>query len=332
MNTINRRTAAAAVAAALLPFTSARAQHPAFPSRTISIVVGFPAGGATDVTARVVQPHLQKSWSQAVIVENVAGAGGSIGVQKMLNAAPEGHVLFLGTASDTVLAPLAIQSARYQPENLRLLGYMGQAEFVIVARPGLAVNSLDELVAQMRAASSGKELSYASFGNGSIYHLIGEDLQSRVGAQLLHVPFQGMGPTIANLIGNQVDLAFLPIAGQTVGLIHSGRVKPIAVTGPTRNAQLPQVASVDESRHMKGFHHTVWLGLFGPATLPAEAATKVNAAVNEAIRSPEYLHFSAENGTAVPHPGLTLQQAAKFYADDTEKLRRLARSIKLEAK
>jgi tripartite-type tricarboxylate transporter receptor subunit TctC len=163
LKTVNRRTAAAAVAATLLPFGSVRAQSPAFPSRTISVVVGFPAGGATDVTARVMQPHLQKSWGQTIIVENVPGAGGSIGVQKMLNAAP------------------------------------------------------------------------------------------------------------------------------------------------------------------------VWQGLFGPAALPAEAATKVNAAVNDAIRTPEYVKFSAENGTRVPDPGLTLQQAAKFYADDTEKLRRLARSIKLEA-
>lgn len=331
MKNVNRRTAAAAVAATLLPFANVRAQSPAFPSRTISVVVGFPAGGATDVTARVLQPHLQKSWGQTVIVENVPGAGGSIGVQKMLNAAPEGHALFLGTASDTVLAPLAIQSARYKPESLRLLGYLGQAEFVIVARPGLALNSLDDLVAHMRATSN-KELSYASFGNGSIYHLIGEDLKHRAGGQLLHVPFQGMGPTITNLIGNQVDLAFLPIAGQTVGLINSGRVKPIAVTGSRRNPQLAQVASVDESQHLKAFHHTVWLGLFGPATLPAEAATKVNAAVNDAIRSSEYLKFSAENGTAVPDPGLTLQQAAKFYADDTAKLRRLAQSIQLEAR
>jgi tripartite-type tricarboxylate transporter receptor subunit TctC len=331
LKTINRRTAAAAVAATLLPIGIARAQSAPFPARTISVVVGFPAGGATDVTARVLQPHLQKSWGQTLIVENVPGAGGSIGVQKMLNAAPEGHVLFLGTASDTVLAPLAIQSARYRPESLRLLGYLGQAEFIIVARPGLPLSSLDDLVTHMRAASS-KELSYASFGNGSIYHLIGEDLKNRAGGQLLHVPFQGMGPTITNLIGNQVDLAFLPIAGQTVGLINSGRVKPIAVTGPKRNPQLPNVASVDESQHMKGFHHTVWLGLFGPAALPAEAAAKVNAAVNESIRTPEYLKFSAENGTAVPDPGLSLQQAAKFYADDTAKLRRLAQSIKLEAK
>lgn len=331
MNIVNRRTAAAAVVATLLPFATARAQNAPFPSRTISVVVGFPAGGATDVTARVMLPHIQKAWGQTVIVENVPGAGGSIGVQKMLNAAPEGHVLFLGTASDTVLAPLAIQSARYKPESLRLLGYLGQAEFIIVARPGLALNSVDELVAHMRNASN-PELSYASFGNGSIYHLLGEDLKNRAGGQLLHVPFQGMGPTITNLIGNQVDLAFLPIAGQTVGLINSGRVKPIAVTGPKRNPQLPNVASVDESQHMKGFHHTVWLGLFGPAALPAEAAMKVNAAVNEAIRTPEYLKFSADNGTSVPDPGLTLGQAAKFYADDTAKLRRLAQSIKLEAK
>ncbi|MDI1269414.1 MAG: tripartite tricarboxylate transporter substrate binding protein [Polaromonas sp.] len=331
MKIINRRTALAAVAATLLPVGSIRAQSPVFPSRTVAIVVGFPAGGATDVTARVAQPHLQKAWGQTVIVENVSGAGGSIGVQKMLNATQEGHVLFLGTASDTVLAPLAIQSARYRTENLRLLGYMGQAEFAIVARPGLALNTLDDLVAYMRTPSS-KELSYASFGNGSIYHLIGEDLKSRTGGQLLHVPFQGMGPTVTNLIGNQVDLGFLPIAGQTVGLINSGRVKAIAVTGARRNPQLPNVASVDESQHMKGFHHTVWLGLFGPSSLPADAAARVNAAVNEAIRSPEYLKFSAENGTGVPDPGLTLQQTTKFYVDETEKLRLLAKSIKLEAK
>ncbi len=328
MKTINRRTAAAAVVATLLPFANAQAQSQAFASRTISIVVGFPAGGATDVTARVILPQLQKSWAQTVIVENVPGAGGSIAVQKMLNAPPEGNVLFLGTASDTVLAPLAIHSVRYKPEGLKLLGYLGQAEFVIVARPGLALGNADELAAHIRA----KELSYASFGNGSIYHLLGEDMKHRTGGQLLHVPFQGMGPTITNLIGNQVDLAFLPIAGQTVGLINSGRVKAIAVTGAKRNSQLPQVAAVDESQALKGFHHTVWLGLFGPAALPPDAAVKVNAAVNDAIRTPEYLKFSAENGTSVPDPGFTLQQAARFYADDTEKLRRLAHSVKLEAR
>ncbi|MBT2305376.1 tripartite tricarboxylate transporter substrate binding protein [Variovorax paradoxus] len=332
MKNVNRRTAAAAVAATLLPFGTARAQSPAFPSRPISLVVAFPAGGATDVTARVLLPHLQKAWGQTVIVENLPGAGGSIGVQKMLNAAPDGHVLFLGTASDTALAPLAIQSARYKAESLRLLSYMGQSEFVIVARPGLAaVNSLDDLITHMRAASS-TELSYASFGNGSIYHLIGEDLKNRSGGKLLHVPYRGMGPVVTDLIGNQVDLAFLPVAGQTVGLINSGRVKPIALTGPKRNPQLPQVATVDESRQMKGLHHTIWLGLFGPAGLPAEAAMKVNTAANDAIRTPEYLKFSAENGSSVPEPGLTLQQAAKFYADETEKLRRLATFIKLEAK
>ena len=328
MKIVNRRTAAAAIAGPFLPFASVWAQNPTFPSRTISIVVGFPPGGGTDLTARVLQPHLQKSLGQTVIVENVPGAGGSIGVQKMLNAPPDGHMLFLGTASDAVLAPLAIQSARYRPENLRLLGYMALGEFVIVARPGLTVSSVDELVAQMRS----KELSYASFGNGSIYHLVGEDMKSRAGSPLLHVPFQGMGPTVTNLMGNQVDLGFLPVAGQTVSLVNSGRVKPIAVTGPRRNPQLPQVASVDESQLMKGFHHTVWLGVFGPATLPAEVAMKVNAAINDAIRTPEYLKFAAENGTAVPDPGLTLAQSAKFYADDTERLRRLAQSIKLEAK
>lgn len=332
MKHVNRRTAAAAVAAMLLPIGTVRAQSPTFATRPISLVVAFPPGGATDTTARIVLPHLQKSWGQTVIVENLPGAGGSIGVQKMLNAAPDGNVLFLGTASDTALAPLAIPSVRYKAESLRLLGYMGQSEFVIVTRSGLTeVNSLDDLVTYMRNASN-KELTYASFGNGSIYHLIGEDFKNRSGGKLLHVPYRGMSPVINDLMGNQVDIAFLPVAGPTVGLIKSGRVKPIALTGPKRNPQLQQVATVDESRQMKGFHHTIWMGLFGPAGLPNDAAVKVNTAVNEAIRTPEYLKFSAENGTSVPESGLTLRQAAKFYADESEKVRSLAISVKLEAK
>jgi tripartite-type tricarboxylate transporter receptor subunit TctC len=331
MHYINRRAASAAVLATLLPAARAvRAQTTGFPARPVSIVVGFPAGGATDVTARVVQPHLQKSWGQPVIVENVPGAGGSIGVQKMLNAPADGHALFLGTASDTVLAPLAIQSARYKPEHLRLLAFMGTTDFIVVTRPGMNLG-FDELIAHGRNAAN-KELSYASFGNGSIYHLVGEDLQARTGSRFLHVPFQGMGPTITNLIGNQLDMAFLPVAGQTVGLVNSGRVKALAVTASKRNPQLPNVPTVDESQNARDFHHNVWLGVFGPASLPADAAAKVNAAVNEAIRTPEYVKFSAENGTAIPDPGLTLQQAAKFYGDETEKLRRLAHSIRLEAR
>lgn len=332
MHAINRRAAAQAVLGALLPTAwVANAQAPNFPSRTISLVVGFPPGGATDATARVLQPHLQKLWGQTVIVENVPGAGGSIGVQKMLNAVPDGHTLYLGTASDTVLAPLAIQTARYQAESLRLLALLGTTDFVIVTRPAMNVGSLDELLGYARNASN-KELSYASFGNGSVYHLIGEDLKARIGAQMLHVPFQGMGPTITNLIGNQVDLGFLPVAGQTVGFIKDGRLKPIAITGAKRNAQLPNVPTVDESRDAKGFHHNIWLGIFAAAPLAAEAATKINAAANEAIRAAEYIKFSAENGTTIPEPGLSLQQASAHYAQEAAKFRRLAHALKLEAK
>lgn len=328
MQSINRRAASAAVVAALLPIgRQVHAQPQAFPSRTISVVVGFPPGGATDVTARVIQPTLQKAWGQAVIVENVPGAGGSIGVQKMLGLPADGHVLFLGTASDTVLTPLAIQTARYKAESLRLVGYLGQTDFIVAARPGLTFASLDEMVEESR---KGKELSYASFGHGSIYHLIGEDLRARSGMKLLHVPFQGMGPTITNLIGNQIDLAFLPIAGQTVGLVNAGRVRALAVTGARRNAQLPSVPVVDETRAAHGLHHTVWLGMFAPLDLPGEAAAKVNSAVNSAIQTAEYRTYAAENGMRLPDPAFGLEACARFYAAEAVRMRQLAAAVKLE--
>jgi len=329
---INRRIATAAIGGA---FASsgwlARAQTPPFPSKVISIKVGYPAGGAADAIARVLQPHLQRLWGQAVIVENLPGAGGSIGVQKALSAAADGHTIYVGTASDVVLAPLTVPSARYKPEELRLLSCVGVSDFVLVTRPGLSFSTLDDLIAHSRNPAN-KELSYASFGNGSIFHLVAEDLSARIGGKMLHVPFTGMGTTITNLIGNQVDMAFLPVAGQTVALIKDGRLKPVAVTGLKRNAQLPSVQTVDESRSLTGFDHNVWLGVFSPVALPNEIAGKINASVNEAIRSPDYIKFSAENGTAIPDPGMSLAQASAFYAQETGKLRRLAQGIKLETK
>lgn len=328
MSIPNRREVGATLLSSLLCSSGAWASAPAFPTKAVSVVVGFPPGGATDVTARVLQPQLQRLLGQPAIVENVPGAGGSIGVQRMLNTGGDGHTVFIGTPSDTVLAPLAIAAARYKAENLKLIALLGASDFAVVVRPTLNVTTVDDLVRQGRAAQ--RSFSYASFGNGSLYHLIGEDLRARASMDLLHVPFQGMGPTINSVMGNQVDLAFLPLAGQTVGLIRDNRVKALAITSTKRSPLLPNIPTVDESTLLKGFIHNVWVGIFAPASLPPAISTHLNRITVEAMNGPEYIRLCNESGSIIPDPHLSLAQAERFYNDEVAKYHRMAKSIKLE--
>lgn len=328
VTTMNRRKfCAAALASSGTASASLARANPVFPSKPVSLVVGFPPGGATDVTARVLQPHIQKFFDVPVIVENVSGASGSLGVQRVLSN-PDGHAIYIGTASDTVLAPLSVASARYTAESLRLVSLLGVTDFAIAARSGLAANNLDELVGVARSAKP--SLSYASFGNGTIYHLLGEQLRERLGADLLHVPLQGMGPTINGLVGGQVDLAFLPLAGQTLGFIANGRLKALGVMSAGRAESLPQVQSVNESPQLKGFVQNIWPGVFAPVSLDKEKVQRISQAVSVAMRSGEFVRSSQETGLSVPSPLLTPDEAQAFYVDQTAKLRALSKAANVQ--
>jgi len=299
-----------------------------FPSRTVSVVVGFPAGGATDVSARAMVPTLQRLLGQPVIVENVPGAGGSLGVQKALRAPPDGHTVFHGTASDTVLTPLAFASARYQAENLRLVAVTGTTDFALLARPGLEIQSVADLVAHVRKKGS-RELSYASFGIGAANHLVMEEFRRKLGAAMIHAPYKGMAPVVSDLMGNQVDLAFFPVAGPVVAAIRAGKIRALMVTSSKRNPQLPDIPAADEVQAFKGFHFDIWLGVFVPASTPLKATASLHAAVTEAVKTPEFQQFSQTNGLTVPAT-MDLDHASRFYAAETARYRSIARSIRLE--
>lgn len=323
---MNRRIALTAVAGALAPpGWSAEAVATQFPSKGVSLKVGYPTGGPADFGARALQPPLQRLWGKPVIVENVPGAGGSIGVQRVLAAAADGHSLYFGTASDVVLSPLSIPSARYMPEDLRLLACAGVTDLVLVTSPDLGISSFEALASRLMDRTK-PELTFASFGRGSLFHLVAEDLNTRIGGRMLQVPFPGLGPTVSNLMGNLVDLALLPVAGQTIGLIKEGRVKPIAVTGLLRHAQLAMVPTAAESG-LKNFHHNIWLGVFGPIGLSTELATRINTSVNAALRDAHYITAVTETGSTIPDPGLDLAQCSIFYANETDKLRIMARLV-----
>jgi tripartite-type tricarboxylate transporter receptor subunit TctC len=300
-----------------------------YPSRPVTIVVGYAPGAATDVIARALQPAMQKFLGQPVIIDNIAGAGGSIGVRRMLNAHNGAHTVYLGSASDLILTPMQVPGAKYQAESAALVAATAYTTLALVARPGLNVADADALVERLKA-TGGKDLSYASSGTGSIFHLAMEQLQQTYKSHMVHVPFPGLGVQLTNLGGNQVDLSLVPLVGPVVGMINDGKVKGLAVTSMVRNPQVPRVPTVDETRSLKGFHFDMWVGLFVPTDTPIETRMRLNAALNAAQSSPEFKAFAATAGVVPLEKPFSLTQVTQYYAEVTSQYRRLARAVNLQ--
>jgi tripartite-type tricarboxylate transporter receptor subunit TctC len=315
---------------ASLGLSSTRVRAQTYPTRAVTLVVASPAGGPIDASARVMAPVMQRALGQTVIVLNVPGAGGSLGVQRLADVPPDGYTMFLGTPSDTVLAPLALAIARTRPESLRLVGRVSHAEYVFVTRPGLQFKDTDELIARMRAKGN-QELSYASFGHGAINHIAMEELLLKVGGAMLHVPVPGMAPTINNLVGNQIDVCLMPIAGPTVSMVRDRKLLPMFVASDRRHPQMPDVPTTAEIPALRGFRLSIWLGLFLPAAAPTEIANRLHAVVGEVVASPEFRKFS-EDGGSIISTSASAAAAEQFYESEIARYRALAQSIKLEAK
>lgn len=300
----------------------------AYPERVVSLVVPYPAGGPSDLAARSALPVLQRELKQTVIVENLGGAGGTIGIGKVLSAPADGYQIVVGTPSETVLAPLALTAARYKADSLRLVAQLSSTRMVLVSRPSLGIKAFESLVAEMRDASK-KELSYGSFGVGSMAHFMFEDLKAQTGARLIHVPYKGTAPMLQDLIGGQVDIAFVPLIGNVLDMIRSGKLHPLMVTDEARNSRLPDVPAASELKSLKGFDYAIWGGLLVPKATPEPVMTRLSAAVNAVLRDPEYRRITEESGATVS-PAQTLEQAATLYRAEAEKYRRIATAIRLE--
>lgn len=312
-------------------FCTTFVQAQSYPTSTVQLVTGYQAGSATDVLARAVQPLIQKALGQPVIVENRPGASGAIAIQRMLNAHDSAHTLFLGTASDFILTPLQVPSAKYTAESVKLVAATAYTQMVLIARPGLDVKDVDSLATHIKNPAN-PPLSYASTGSGSIFHLAMEQFVRSINANMVHVPFTGLGQISTNLIGNQVDVALVPLVGPIVALINDGKFKALAVTGPKRNRQVPGVPSVDETKAMQGFHFDMWVGLFAPANTPSTTLQRLNKVFNDAQSSEEFKRFAQANGVTPLDTPMSLEAAAKYYGEVTAQYRRIASGVKIDSK
>ena len=325
---MKRRTLLAA-AAALGATATARAQTPAIPA-VVTIMVAFPAGGASDHYARAVAPRMARELGCTVIVENLPGASGSLGVAKALGRAATGDMLILGSPTEMILAPATLTSARYKPEDFRPLVMLARSQLALYARADLPMGNVDELVAWAKA-NPDKPLTYGSVGMGSIFHLAGEAFAEAVGVPMTHVPYKGDAPLLQDLAGGHIDLVLLPANGDMARRVATGRPKVLAVTGSARSPVFPSVPTFAETQSMPRFT-TVdsWAGLFIPAAAPPALTQAISLAALAALGDPE-VQKQVQIMSGVPiAPQMSAPELSAFYSAEIARYTQAVRKAKLQ--
>ncbi len=299
-----------------------------FPTKAVTLVVPYPAGGPSDYVARQLQPELGKVLNQTTIVENIGGVGGAIAIQKVLSSQADGHQLTLGTPMELVLAPLAMSAVKFKPEDMKVVARVGTTSMVLLTRKDLPANNMDELVAMIKKPGA-KELSYGSVGPGSLYHLIGEKFAQVTGAKMLHVPYKGAVPLITDLMGGQIDMVFMPLAGGTPGMIADGKVKAMGITARSPHPKFPQLPALAALQGFEGFEFDLWAGLQVPAKTPPEVSQKLNKAVYEVLQNPTVRNNLESTGSMVG-AAMSPDELARMYGSEITRYQALAKSINLQ--
>jgi tripartite-type tricarboxylate transporter receptor subunit TctC len=273
----------------------AGAQSPAgFPSKPIHIVVGFAAGGNTDIVARTTAARLQELLGQPVIVENKAGAGGVIATEFVAKAAPDGYTLLMSSLGPHTISPSLLKSVNFDPVNdLAPVSNVAQNALVLLVNPALPVKSVNELITYAKA-NPGK-LNYGSSGVGSTTHLSGEVLASMTGAKLVHIAFRGGSLAIVAVLAGDVQMMFANLS-DALPQIKSGKLRPLGVTTARRVLQLPDLPTIAEAG-LPGFDVAPWNGLVAPGKTPPEIVAKLSDAVQRIAREPSFRDKMFEIGS-----------------------------------
>jgi tripartite-type tricarboxylate transporter receptor subunit TctC len=291
---------------ALLPLLAA-AQT--FPSRPIRILCPFPPGGGVDITARAIANELSKQLGQPITVENRPGAGGNIAAGEVAKAAPDGYTLFITLNALHAISPLVYSKLPFDAiKDFSFITPLVSFDNVLVVSPN-APKSVQELIAQAKAQPG--KLTFASSGNGTNTHLIGELFKTKAGIDIVHVPYKGSAPALTDLLGGNVTMMFDTIPS-AIAQVKSGKLRAIGVTGAQRSPSLPEIPTIAESG-LAGYEAGAWYGLIGPAAMPKELVAKLNAETVKGANGKEFrermepLGFSVFTGS--PEKMLELIQA-----------------------
>ncbi|MDB5885857.1 MAG: hypothetical protein JWR74_2028 [Polaromonas sp.] len=301
----------------------AQSAGPAWPTKPISMIVPFPAGGTTDVLARALGLELSKAVGQPVVVENKPGAGATLGADFVTKARPDGHTLLMGAVHHTIATSVYKKLPYDFQKDLAPVTTVALVPNVLVVNPSVPAKTVKELLA-LAKAEPGK-LTYGSNGNGTGQHLIGAQFEGMGGVKLLHVPYKGSGPLTVDLLGGQITMSFDTIT-PVLPQIKSDKLRALAVTTIKRSPALPDVPTLDESG-LKGFDMGTWFGILAPSATPKDVVTRLNTEMVKIINSPEFRKKMADIG-AEPI-GNTPEQMAAQINGDTERFAKLVKDAKV---
>lgn len=317
MNTFTRRGALRTIAA-----SAASLALPAFaawPERPIKIIVSFPAGGASDIVARVLGEQLARKLGQPVVIDNRPGAGGSVGGLAVTQATPDGYTLLLSNSTPISIGPFALEKQPYDPvEGFTHIALIGTAPCVVMANPQTTLKTMADIEKQAKATG---RLDFGSGGPASIGHIYGELMRKEMNAQLVHVPYRGGAPMTTDLIAGIIPMG-IDVLTAFVPYFKAGQIRPVAVTSKQRSSLVPDVPTVVEAGY-PGLVLENFFGLSGPAKMPADVVSRLNGATGEVLQDADFKKKMAELGIATQPTS-----AAGFAAFVREQVAQLAPVVK----
>jgi tripartite-type tricarboxylate transporter receptor subunit TctC len=266
--------------AAIAAFSATALAAQAFPDKPVKILVPQTPGGASDTLARIMAQKLSEKWGQPVVVENKPGAGGNVGMEAVAQAPADGYTLLMSYVGTHAINGALYKKLPFDPErDFAPVATLATLPFVVVSRPDAPFKSIPELV----SAGRKEQLTYGSAGNGSVNHLLGEMFGNAAGLKMQHIPYRGAAPAMQDLMGGRIHLVFTSLPS-VAGAIKQGQLRPLAVTSAKRAASFQDIPTIAEAGY-RDFDVNPWFGLFAPAKVPAQVTAKINADVNDLLKT-----------------------------------------------
>jgi tripartite-type tricarboxylate transporter receptor subunit TctC len=294
-----------------------------YPSRHITLIIPFAAGGSNDIVGRAIGMKLAEAWGQPVVVENRPGAGGTIGATVVAAAPPDGYTLLLVSSTFTINPAIKKSMPFDTLKDFTPVAFIARSPLLVTASNKLPVNSVKELLDLARRQPG--QITYASSGPGSINQISAEMIALSAGVKLVHIPYRGGAPALNDLLGGHVDI-YVSSLPQVLQMVHTGQAKALAVTSLKRTPVLPNVPTLDESG-IPGFDSSSWWGIVGPAGMPPHVVNALNAEVGKMLTSPELVRFLETEGAEAET--MTPQQFGDLMRSETQRWIKVGREANI---
>ena len=296
-----------------------------YPSKPITVVVGYPPGGSTDLTGRVVAEILAKQLKTTAVVDNVGGAGGVVGAQKVVNAAPDGYTLLLGSNNEVAISKLVNPGVKYDGlKDFTPIGLVASQPMMLVASQKTGVKNMDEFLRLVKSKPG--QFSYGSSGVGTALHLAGEMVKEKAGIFMVHIPYRGVAPLTNDLLGNTLDFGIF-VQSSALPHIRSGKLIALATTESKRNPITAQIPSLAETPQLKGIDISSWFMLTGPRNMPPLIVAKLQKALQDGLQDP-VLRKKLEDAGASLFTGK--EDAAAYLQSETSKYTKIVEFAKIK--